>query len=422
MKKNNRVIVKVKTHHNPKHKSSGKLSKVSPEIEKAKSIARFYGFAELPHIEITKEDLHLSKRFTESHLKSIHPWKSDKDRFGGFLEEKISLIRNFSEKTFSSMPQPVMGFYEGPIKGNPHMGKRVGEETFNLEVVGSSKSVVDATVIETAFVLLKDRYPGENFYVEINSIGDKESTSRFTRELQNYCNKEGGKMSKSCRKFLKKDLFSLFCCKHNTCKEVQEMAPKPMSFLSEASRTHFKEVLEYIESIKIPYEINHHLIGSRSFCNETIFEIKTKNGDEETIYAIGERYNGLARKVWGKKDIPAIGISLLMHPHFVLRRKVQKEKSKETKFYFIQFGFDAKLKSLPLIEILRKADIGVEQSLSKDKLTIQLASAEKMNVPYVLIMGQKEAMENSVVVRNMNNRSQETVLIDDLVKYLKKLK
>lgn len=83
---------------------------------------------------------------------------------------------------------------------------------------------------------------------------------------------------------------------------------------------------------------------------------------------------------------------------------------------------DAKLKSLTLIEMLRKAGVFVVQSLSKDKLSAQLAQAEKMGIPYILMMGQREASENSVVVRNLDTMSQETVKIDELVKYLKKLK
>ncbi len=67
------------------------------------------------------------------------------------------------------------------------------------------------------------------------------------------------------------------------------------------------------------------------------------------------------------------------------------------------------------MEILRKANIPVYQSLSKDKLTSQIAQAEKMKVSYILLMGMKEALENSIVVRNTTTRSQETILIQDLV-------
>ena len=95
---------------------------------------------------------------------------------------------------------------------------------------------------------------------------------------------------------------------------------------------------------------------------------------------------------------------------------------KKPKIYFIQLGSDAKLKSLNIIEILRKAHIPIAQSLSKDSLGPQLAVAEKLAIPYAIIFGQKEALENSVIVRNMENRSQETVKIPHLLEHLKELK
>ena len=95
---------------------------------------------------------------------------------------------------------------------------------------------------------------------------------------------------------------------------------------------------------------------------------------------------------------------------------------KKPKVCFIQLGFEAKLKSLAVIEILRKAKIAIAHSLPKDSLAAQLAAAEKMGTPYTIIFGQKEAMEGTVIVRNMENRSQETVKIENLAEYIKKIK
>jgi len=69
---------------------------------------------------------------------------------------------------------------------------------------------------------------------------------------------------------------------------------------------------------------------------------------------------------------------------------------------------------------LRKAKVPIAQSLAKDSLSVQLALAEKAETPFALILGQKEALENTVIVRNMDNRSQDTVKIDKLAEYLKK--
>jgi histidyl-tRNA synthetase len=95
---------------------------------------------------------------------------------------------------------------------------------------------------------------------------------------------------------------------------------------------------------------------------------------------------------------------------------------KKPKVFFVQLGFEAKLKSLTIIEILRKAKIPVEQAISKDGLGSQLGLAEKLGIPYVLIFGQKEALDNTVIVRDMESRSQETIKIENLGDYIKHLK
>jgi len=61
-------------------------------------------------------------------------------------------------------------------------------------------------------------------------------------------------------------------------------------------------------------------------------------------------------------------------------------------------------------------------SLSKDSLSGQLGVAERLGIPFTIILGQKESIENTVIVRNMKTRSQDTVKIEELGDYLNKLK
>jgi len=95
---------------------------------------------------------------------------------------------------------------------------------------------------------------------------------------------------------------------------------------------------------------------------------------------------------------------------------------KKPKVYFIQLGNEAKLKSFGIIEVLRKARVPIAQSLSKDGLAQQLAIAERSGAPYTIIFGQKEAMDDTVIARNMETRSQETVKLADLPDFVKHLK
>ena len=155
-----------------------------------------------------------------------------------------------------------------------------------------------------------------------------------------------------------------------------------------------------------------------------IYAENEEEGGLPVQIAGGGRYDYLARQLGSKKDVPAVGFSIgvdriISAPWY---KKLSPRIMKKPKIYFIQLGSEAKLKSLNIIEILRKAHIPIAQSLSKDSLGSQLAVAEKLDVPYALIFGVKEAIEDSVIVRDMSNRSQETVKLGKLLDHLKEIK
>lgn len=404
---------------------------------KAESTAKHYGFNHFGHITVTKQDLIKAKNFKDSKKNSFN----DKDSilsFDNLLEEKIALVRAYLEKQMNDMNQPPMVYFSGPLEGNPHSdGKKSAAhpKTFNLDILGNAKSIADAIVIETAFIILKEHLDDKDaeLMIEINSIGDKDSFARFNKEFATFCKKRLSELPVEWRNAFKKDPLSIFKCTDEACSILLDEAPKPMSYLSEVSRDHFREVLEYIESLNLPYTINHSLIGSKHYSSGTIFQIvkitseqlKTgKKVEKREVLAIGERYNTVSKKAWGKKEIAAVGATMLVNEKALKHMKMSSKPAKEqaARFYFIQLGYDAKLKSLTIIEMLRIANIAVHQSLSRDKITSQLAAAEKMGVPYILILGQKEAIEGSVTIRHMHTRVQETVLVHELVEYLKKLK
>ena len=231
-------------------------------------------------------------------------------------------------------------------------------------------------------------------------------------------------------------------CQHALCRGLSDGAPKSIGFLGEGSRRHFKEVLEFLEELEIPYQIDHALSGGRSFAAETVFEIRETLPESEPVGAnlhspetglvprgnsrclsAGIRYNTLGKRLGlNKHDVPSIGLNLIVPNADKEWRPSRHFRFRKPSVFFLQLGFYAKLKSLRVIEILRKAKIPIAQSLNKDSLGAQLATAEKLNVPYSIIFGQKEAMEGTVIVRDMNTRSQDSVKFSDLAEYLKHMK
>ncbi len=395
--------IKRKIDKNNSRKKGDEL--LHKNLDLPSEVALYYGFTLAEPPLVNKDDVKKAKSINEN--------DSDNKQ----LEERVALVRYYHEQNMQNLPQPVMLYFGKPISTQGSKKVQSKERVISLEVIGTPKSVAEAILIKTTFEILKDE-GFENLCIHINSIGEKDNLSRFGKELSNFYRKNIEELPAHCKQQMRRDIFDLLVCKNEKCVSIRTNAPKSMNFLSESSRQHFKEVLEYLEILDVPYEIDHCLVGNRSFASQTLFEIFgcEKNADP-ALLATGVRYANIAKKIGYKKDVPGIGVTM----KFKEKNNSKNLKFQKPKIYFIQLGFEAKLKSLKIIEILRQAKIPTHQSISRDKLISQLGTAENMKVPYTIIMGQKEALENTMIVRNMSDRSQESVKIEDLPNYLKKL-
>ncbi len=399
-------------------------------FEKAQEIAVYYGFKpiETPIVEL--EDVFTSSIGIGTDIvdKEMYTLKTKGgDHLALRPEHTAGIMRSYIEHGMQALPQPLMFYSYGPVfrHDNPQKGRYRQFWQFDMDVIGSEKSILDALVLKTAWTILTEA-GATNLSVEINSIGDKECRSSYIKELTAFYRKNLNLLPTIDKERLKTNPLRILDSKEEKTIELNQSAPESLSHLCPSCKKHFKEVLEYLEQMEIPYTINKCLVRGLSYYTRTVIEIvqeDNESGKKITITG-GGRYDYLGKQLGSKKDIPAVGISIgvdriVESPWFA---KLSPRIIKKPKIYFIQLGFDAKLKSLNVIEILRKGKISIAQSISKDNLGAQLAIAEKLGMEYSIIFGQKEALEDSVIFRNMNNRSQETIKISKLLEYIKNLK
>lgn len=398
-------------------------------FEKAQEVAVYYGFSpiETPILEHEYTFTTSIGEGTDVIDKEMYTLKTKGgDQLAMRPEHTAGLMRAYMEHGMGQLPQPVLLYHSGPVfrHDNPQRGRYRQFYQFDVDAIGSEKSIIDALVIKTIYTTLEEA-GAKNLVVTLNSIGDKDSRPAYLRELVAYYKKHIEELPPIDRERLKNNPMRILDSKEEKTKAINAGAPSSISFLSPAGKRHFKEVLEALDEMEIPYQIDHTLVRGLSYYTHTVFEIieTAEDGTSMTI-AGGGRYDYLGKQLGSKKDIPAMGGSIGMdriveQPWF---KDLAPRIMKKPKVYFIQIGLEAKLKSLCVIEILRKAHIPMIQALSKDSLSAQLAVAEKSGAPFAIIFGQKEAMEKSVIVRNMENRSQETVPLSQLHDYIKHLK
>lgn len=405
-------------------------------FEKAAEIAMYYGFKPietpiLEKIELFNGGVGLN---TDIVQKEMYVLKTKGgDQLALRPEGTAPVMRAYLENGLMASPQPVMLYHGGPYfrHERPQRGRFREFRQFGLEMIGAEKSISDAMIIKIMVTILEEAGL-KNFYLNLNSIGDKECRLGYRRALSAYYKKNQSQICVDCKTRIKNNPLRVLDCKDEKCQPIKKDAPDSISYLCPNCKQHFKEVLEYLETLQIEYRMDHTLVRGLDYYSRTVFEFVTENesqtGNEEIKAGFslggGGRYDYLAKALGSKKEIAAVGAALGVDRVLMCKdlNELNPRILKKPKVFFIQLGFEAKLFSLVVTEILRKARIPIAQSLSKDSLGSQLATAERLKIPYTIILGQKEVIDRTVIVRNMDTRSQEVLGIDQLAEYVKKIK
>lgn len=378
-------------------KQSTVQSKQSNGFDSALITAAYFGFRPITAPKVTRHDIELAKTCGDYlHYDAV---------------EKAAVMRMYLEQDFASLPHPIALVYDKPAARKRPRG-------YALHFIGSSSGIAEATLIQTALAMLSEE-GYKNLKVDINCIGDRDSINTYERELVNYVRKFGTHLSDELKQSMKSDIFNLFRLEAPEAIRLREEAPTSITFLSAPSRSYFKEVLEYIEALGIEFRLTPELVGERNHVSHTIFAIKNIGEENKDVLAVGYRYSRLARFFGLRKEIPMAGVNIFATSDNTGKR-VYKELPKP-KFCLVQLGKDAKIKTLSLIELLRLHRIPLHHLLGKDKITTQLLSAENLRVPYLIIIGQKEALDNTATIRNVATRAQDTVSIENLPHFLKNI-
>lgn len=376
-------------------------------LKKAISIASYYGFQSIEQV-------------APRQMKSPMPiaGRRPKDIFGSGAREILSRWAHAGTTPAQALLLYHIRADERDVPLEEHNKRSV---CLGLSIVGMEKGIAEALILHTTASILHD-LGVKTFCVHLNSVGDKDSAARFTREATNYLHKNINNMPSALRTAFKKDIYSAFEMMAHKEHPLFEEMPKPMRFLSDASRRHLREVIEHLETIDIPYILNDTIIGNKDFYNQTLYEVRVgeeSDGENSIRVARGGRCDEMARQFF-INNFPMVGIVIEggRPRRLSLTAKVIKRRPR---FYLAQIGSEAKLHILPLIEILRRARIPLYQSLNSSQLLEQLATAKELGVPYSLIVGQREMLDNTIIIRDMSTQAQKTIPLDTLPAYLKSI-
>ncbi|MCX6737897.1 MAG: histidine--tRNA ligase [Candidatus Parcubacteria bacterium] len=390
-------------------------------------IASFYGFKEItpPILESTELFEKGTGEATEIVEKQMYSLKT---KGGDSLtlrpEFTPSLARAYIEHGMISLPQPVKLFSFGPVfrHERPQAGRYRQFYQFNLEVFGSKRPIIDVEIIYIYYNILQ-ALGIKKLIIELNSIGDKECVGDYKKILLRYLKKNEGSLCADCKRRLKTNPLRIMDCKQDRCKQIVSGAPQIIDHLCKDCHNHFKKVLEFLDELGLPYNLNPCLVRGLDYYTRTVFEIIAEDELGRQLGSLigGGRYDNLI-KLFSRKSIPACGGAGGVERIIAImkERGLNPTINPGSRVFLAQLGDSAKIKSLKLMEDLRRAGISVAESLDKDSLSAQLKNADKIKAPYSLIIGEEEANRDMIIIRDMDNGRQTSVKIDKVVEELKK--
>ncbi len=391
------------------------------------SVAKYYNFdkIETPILEYAEVFQKAVGDDTDIVGKEMYTFKTK----GGDLvslrpEGTAPVMRSYLEHGMHNLPQPVKLWYMGPFfrYERPQAGRFRQFHQFGFEVLGEANPSIDSQVIQVSYDVLKE-LGFKNLAIEINSIGDSECRPYFKKTITSYLRSRKSSLCTDCQRRLKENPLRIFDCKEEKCQRVKAGAPQMIDHLCEKCHAHFKEVLEFLDEMELPYTLNPYLVRGLDYYTKTVFEIVETTEDGKALGTLigGGRYDNLA-KVLGGRDVPGCGSAAGIERIISLMKTREMKtatKTEDPKIFLAQLGQLAKRKSMKLFEEFRSAKIPVAESFSKDSLKAQLRAANKLNIKWVLIFGQKEALEDFITLRDMDTGAQKEIKLDKVVEEMK---
>ncbi|MDP1629264.1 MAG: histidine--tRNA ligase [bacterium] len=393
-----------------------------------RELAVFYGFERIdtPIIEdadLFSRGLGLTSEVVE---KQMYVFKTrGGDELALRPEGTASVIRAYIEHGLSFLPQPLKLYYFGPMfrHESPQKGRFRQFYQWGFEILGEKDAVADAQLILMSHQIFKE-LGLSGFNIQINSIGCKKCRLHFRDILKNYYKSLIKRLCSDCKRRFKENPFRLFDCKNENCVGLRKAAPQIIEYLCEECHNHFKQVLEFLDEVNLPYILNPYLFRGLDYYGQTVFEFWLEKEFNPANFALGGggRYNYLVEMLGGKPT-PAVGGAFGCE-RVIEVMKFQSVKAPEMrpkiKVFLAQLGILAKQKSLKLMEEFRHTGISVAESFGRDSIKAQLRVADRLRADWVLILGQKEALDGTIILREMSSGAQEIIPQEKIIEMVKK--
>ena len=346
------------------------------------------------------------------------------DRKGDMItlrpEATASIVRAYVQhKLFAK--DPVQKFYLlGPMfrRERPQKGRYRQFYQIDAEIFGVASPLVDVQLI-LMLVTLFDRLQVPDISAHINTLGCPQCRPGFKSALQDMLMSVSDRLCSDCIRRRDRNPLRVLDCKVPACREALKDAPSILDHLCPECEDDFAEVRNSLDKLEVPYVIDKRLVRGLDYYARTTFEIQTGSLGAQSAVAGGGRYDGLVKELGGPQ-IPATGFAIGFDRLAEISGLKSADYCRNPDVFVAALGGKSQTLAFEWICQLGLIGVNAEMDFSDKSLKSQMKRADRLGASFVLILGDKELEEKTAILRNMENKEQIPVPLNDIIQTIKK--
>ena len=335
-------------------------------------------------------------------------------------EMTTGVVRSFVEhKMYGEPDLPAKLYYVGEMcrHERPQKGRQRIFHQFGVEVIGVKNPLLDVETIALGWSFVS-ALGLKDMKVLINTLGDDESRDRYREALRQHFQNDIDSMCADCRRRYEQNPLRILDCKVDHDLAIMKSAPRMKDYLNEESKVYFEQVLQGLDALGIPYEIDDRLVRGLDYYTHTVFEVISINqemGAQATVFA-GGRYDGLV-EYFGGPQLSGIGWAMGLERLLIAceGEGITIGERETLDVYVLNLSAETALYAFTATTMLRAAGYKTDCDYQNRSFKAQFKSVERKGAKVVLIIGETEMENGQVSMKRLRDQRQEVVALDALI-------
>lgn len=303
-----------------------------------------------------------------------------------------NLLYNGAQRVFYIGP---MFRHERPQKGRYRQFHQVG-----VEAMGFPGPDVDVEHMVMGASLWR-RLGLDGLQLEINTLGNAASRSRYRARLITYLERHSTVLDEDARRRVHSNPLRVLDSKNPAMRDIIAEAPRLADDLDDDSRRHFEELQALLKNAGIGFAVNDRVVRGLDYYNDVVYEwTTTKLGAQGTVCA-GGRYDGLIEQIGGK-PAPACGFAMGIERLLALLGEAPVSvPARAADAYLVHSGESASRFAWNVAESLRARGLSVVLHCGGGGFKSQMKRADASGARFAVIIGDDEAGRQVVSLKPM---------------------